>query len=418
MSIDSILFGIILCGLLIVAVLTTKILSGSILNPITLYLGSWFIPIYGYYINILGYDEISRWTWFVIISSLICFLLGAAIPLLSFEKHRSLNSRQAILAKHVSPEKLRLAILIIFIIGGLFHLVYLYYIYQLYGLGILLQLPALRGMMRDDGVVPGFYYFYFYEMVLPLSILYISIFGRKKTKLLILFSILATFALLFTAAKVNVFKAIFWGIFIYTFLNIDQLNVKNTLRTILVIVSIGLLLFLFHTGMTGEVKGQQFSDIYARFSAQLPTLDKLLHDQTVEFQHGKLIVLPLTKLLHVFIPSIDVPSHILEFYQVPYLWNIATYLDIMYKDFGVAGTLFIPFIFGIIASYSFVKFLHYPERLWLLYFNVIIGLWIWGSPSVAGFIKPVYWFQLICGGIICWYVSNNSRSFGNFKKKT
>ena len=41
------------------------------------------------------------------------------------------------------------------------------------------------------------------------------------------------------------------------------------------------------------------------------------------------------------------PRHILPFYNVPFAWNVATYLEVGYRDFGLLGIIFIQVYFGI-----------------------------------------------------------------------
>jgi oligosaccharide repeat unit polymerase len=279
------------------------------------------------------------------------------------------------------------------------------------------MLPTLRAYMKISGPLPGFHYLYIYEMILPLTVLHLTIHGGRKSKYLIFFAFIATTLLLFTAAKVNIIKAIIWSIFAYSFVKLEKEYLIKIISIGLIMLTIIITGFIFYTSFTGEIKSRpdQWYNIYSRFSAQLPTLDKLLNDSNVVLQYGKLSFLPLVKIYSIFFPETIVPSHILDFYDVPIEFNVATYLDVMYKDFGVLGIVTIPFFFGVFCGFCYKNYQNKKHSFWALYLLVIASLWVWASSSTAGFIKPVYWFQLAAGLLINYYIKK--RDLPNEQKR-
>jgi oligosaccharide repeat unit polymerase len=113
----------------------------------------------------------------------------------------------------------------------------------------------------------------------------------------------------------------------------------------------------------------------------------------------------VTKVVGAFVPGFEVPSHIGDYYYVPFPFNVATYLDVMYKDFGFFGILVLPAIFGFIFTIFFVRLIRSEASFWLLFINVIFALWIFDSAGAAPYLKPVYWFQIGAGFLIAQFVS-------------
>jgi oligosaccharide repeat unit polymerase len=257
------------------------------------------------------------------------------------------------------------------------------------------------------------------EIAGALAFLYVWLYRRETPWMMILVGGFAAISLILTTAKVNIAKVMTWCIFLLLYLNIARLKVgrASVLAVITVILGFGLFVVLSTWGAEEfesstwyryvPVSGYAGNLLYAYIynTGQIPTLDQLLHDPGIEFQWGKLTLLPIAKVMGIVIPEFTVPSHIGTFYPIPFPFNVATYLDVMYKDFGLVGTLVLPFMLGWLISAVFIRFLRTPSSFWFFYLNIILSLWINASVSAAGHIKPVYWFQIGVGYILAKYVS-------------
>jgi oligosaccharide repeat unit polymerase len=297
--------------------------------------------------------------------------------------------------------------------GGLFFIFYLRALVSLHGLdGILFTLLDTRAIMRDEGALPGFHFFYFWEMLLPLTVFYVLLFGKKKDFILVAVILVLTASIILTAAKTNIFKALVWSFIVYSLLKYEDVKFHSIIFIASCAISFGFLLFSIHTGLTGALPefSDQSSDALARFSAQFPTFHLLINDTSISHSYGKMIFLPLMQLAHVFLPDLQVPSYILDFYSVPFLFNLATYLDVFYKDFGIVGVLILPWLFGIVSAGIFYIFSFNKKSFFVIFAMSIILCWTTESPNVSGFIKASYWFQIIFGYVAYRFIWVKKRS--------
>ena len=117
-----------------------------------------------------------------------------------------------------------------------------------------------------------------------------------------------------------------------------------------------------------------------------------------------MIFLPIAKLAQIVFPEIEVPSHVLNFYDTPDSFNLATYLDVFYRDFGLAGVVICPWFFGVLSAYVYYVYRVNKRSFWAIFAMSIIVLWTIASPFTAGFIKPSFWFQVFFGYIVYLFI--------------
>jgi len=422
--IEILIVGVLFGGILLGVAKLSRALIRIWYSPLTLFIFRWFLLIFLYLLNFAGYDPIQPLTWLVLVWSMSAFAIGSLIPMLYASIKRAvpleIQDVARALREVIDKRKFTKAITLLCFLGFLVLLLYLYSIERSYGISTLLFAPYIVRANIAVGQVPlGFHYFYLIETSGALIFLYICLYRRKTPWLLILLGGFAAASLILTTAKVNLMKLIVWCIFLLLYLNLNRLGIRRASALVVLTLVAGFGLFIVLSSWGGEefentawyryvpVSGYAGKLLYAYIynTGQIPTLDKLLHDPSVEFQWGKLTFLPIAKLIGMVIPEFTVPSHIGTFYPIPFPFNVATYLDVMYKDFGLLGTLLIPFVLGWLTSAMFIRFLRTPSNLWLFYLNTIFALWINASVSAAGYLKPVYWFQIGVGYIVARYVT-------------
>ncbi len=402
-------------------VLATRSLAIDWFNPAVIFAFSWSIPLIVFFSGRENYYHVSISTWVVIVLSLLTFYLGVFTVWVYGMRCNSaiVNDctleRVALLRMYLNKRKLRNGIVFIGLLGGIFFIVYIKNIADRYGVNmIVFSLLELREDMRNEGVFPGFHFFYFFQMVLPLTTLYLVLYGMKRNILLIVFALISTLCLLMTGAKVNIFDAIIWSGVVYLLLRLEKISIERGVVGLFFFAVLGISIFLVHTKFTGEIVGvsNQSADIYQRFSAQFPTFDMLINDSSIEHSYGKLSLLPLVKVVHVFFSEVEVPNHILQFYNVPVRFNLATYLDVLYRDFGLAGVVVGPWFFGVLCGFAFLLYRNKKESFLALFFLSIVILWVLSSPYAAGYIKPIFWFQILIGYILYLYIRVNPYFMG------
>ena len=378
-----------------------------------------------YLLGLVYYVPIHTFTWFVIILSISMFTLGAVTCTFLYrlpakQTPTQLKKIKQDLLTSIDHQKFKTGIIILFTMGGLFLAVYLNSIRTTFGLETIIFRPYIVRAAIANGQTPGgFHYFYFMELVAVLVFIYFWLYKKHMTVFLYLIGIISTISLILTTAKVNITKVVVWCVVLTILLSLDYLNARNFALLMATLVTVGLSLFVGLSDWGGEsfdnsiwssyftqdeiqINGNIVS-AYIYNTGQIPTLDRVLHDSSIEHQYGKLTFLPISKIIRVFDRSFSVPSHIGKFYNIPYPFNVATYLDVMYKDFGVWGIISISFILGWIISFAYLKFLQEHKSLWLLYINSVFALWIFSSVSAASYIKPSYWFQIGAGFLLTVY---------------
>jgi oligosaccharide repeat unit polymerase len=408
-----------ICSLLFLWVSTR--LTGAWFTPLSHYALRWLLLVFLVEINLVGYDEISSLTWWVVISSFLAFSCGALVPLL--KNHHLLAEQQPGniqegLRTSVDSAKFLKAIIVLFIFGALVFGVYLYNVNRTFGIGNFLESGQMVRIAIAGGATPvGFHYLYVMELVGPLCLLYYLINRQNTPKWLFILLIFSVISLFFTTGRTNMTKALVWIFYIFLFFELQSLSLKKLAKMmggfITVIIGLFFLIGLWkHGQFESSANGEQRQSTpaaaslllpYFYMSVELPVLDKLLKDPGVQQEWGKLTFLPVIKVGKLILNDVKVPSHVGEFYDTPLPANIATYLDLMYKDFWLIGPIVLPAFLGFVSSFFFTQLLCGRITLGLFMINTILALTIFSSTSSANYMKPSYWFQMLVVVMISRY---------------
>lgn len=391
---------------------------GTWFSPLPHYLARWLFLVFLFQINLLGYHHISPWTWALILASIIAFSIGACMTMLCSERKRALpyNHIRDALNISVQPRRLRTGILLLFLIGIGFFVIYLR---NMPGapnpFEAISVLSEVRAALKEE-TIPGFHYFYFMELVVYLGVFHALMWRKETPYWLFLVTATALFSLLYTTGKVNIAKTIMWCFFALLYLEVFRLGSTRVLKWLLYLLAGGALLFSLmvlneSSDLAGfgdaEGRGSTLLLAYLYMSIPIGVLDKLLADPQVLPMYGAYLFGPILKLGAAMGLSVEIPSHIGEFYETPMPANIATYLDLMYKDFGFAGPLVIPFLIGFLCSFVFAKLRAPRISLFVFSLNTVLALSVFGSTGAANYMKPSYWFQLLALFVLSSYVQKS-----------
>src|SRR3990167_4230558 len=396
---------------------------GTWFSPLTHYMARWLFLVFLFQLNLMNYTPISVMTWSVIALSIFSFFVGSAMPMLITCRRKKIEVThiKTSLRSSVSPKRLRTGILVLFSIGCVFFAVY---IRNMPGspnpFEALSMLSELRAIMKEEPI-PGFHYFYFMELVVYLCFVHFLLWPKSAAYWIYLVGLLALFSLLYTTGKVNVAKSIMWCFFALLYLEIYRLGSIRMLKWLAGLTGIGAMVFaLMVTNEGSDLASMRdagdsnatFLLAYLYMSVPVGVLDKLLADPEVVPVYGAYMFGPVLKLLNVVGIPVEVPSHIGDFYNTPFPANIATYIDLMYKDFGLIGPSLIPFFIGFICSYFFSRLRLDRVSLFTFSFNTILALSVFGSTGAANYMKPSYWFQILVLLLLSRYVLNSERKSG------
>ncbi len=98
------------------------------------------------------------------------------------------------------------------------------------------------------------------------------------------------------------------------------------------------------------VRGQALEYVYV--AANIPALSQLMDDPIAPRTYGQMTLLPMVKLTHA-VTGIggEPPEEVGAFYPVPFeTFNNYSWLGSFYLDFGLAGCLVLPFLWGAVAA--------------------------------------------------------------------
>lgn len=103
--------------------------------------------------------------------------------------------------------------------------------------------------------------------------------------------------------------------------------------------------------LTAEVaRGQALEYVYV--TGNIPTLSRLMQDPIAPRTHGAMTLLPGVKLLHAATGlGNEPPEEVGAFYPIPFdTFNNYSWLGSFFLDFGLAGCLLLPALFGALAT--------------------------------------------------------------------
>jgi oligosaccharide repeat unit polymerase len=389
-------------------------LDGRSLSPAGIYVVRWWLLIALYCVNPFGYPRLSLQAWFGVASALLCFLIGYLVVRAPARRRPAAAWAMAGQRLEVPvPRRLWRAVLAVFGVGLMLYLVYAVQVALEYGpIAAVLGPSQLRAAITNGQVPFGFHYLYFFEMVPALTVLLARHYrlSRPQVRLLIVIGTFTAVTLLGTTARTNAFKAVVWAGVVYLYTSRPRLF--NRRLAVLVGGGVLLLMFLFTAignnlgksyansafGTRGIVLPSWFRPLalpYHYNAAELPTLDALLHDGSVTPAYGTNTFNPLASALAAVIPGFSAPSHIGQFYSNPYPFNVATQLDVFFRDFGLVGLPLGSFVLGLLAGVITGRFFAkpwLPSRIMLVSWLAMI---LNSSTGAAAFAKISYVLQLV-----------------------
>lgn len=286
---------------------------------------------------------------------------------------------------------------------------------------------ALRISIREEGALPGFHYFYILELLPALCIYTRRVasksLGRWEHLALKVVPALAFIGLFAKTGRSNIGKAVMLAFFVWLVARYGFPKWRGVLRALAPVVLIMAMVML---GL-GLARGKSFDQppmndvvqdpgtvgvpllLLHRYAAPVPTLDGLLNDESISPTWGALTLRPIAQVAGAVYPDYRAPSHIGEFYDTPYTFNVATQLDVMYKDFGWPGMLIGSTLFGfgigrVEAWRQEGRGSHTGRFIWAL-----VAMFVWAAPAAAAFIKMNYMVQIVLVCIIGYGMAKRER---------
>lgn len=413
----------------LISLVIGRLLFSRLFNHISLYSFVWFIIVFLFDQRLIRYNPISISTWLIILLAYLSFLLGVlsaytAVKINNEKKIFLINNEDYFNSCWFRDDAKLLMKLVIVLgfIGILVAVQNWYVLLKKFGNVQTVLLNAslvykMRVQRTIEGQIP--YLFTLSYVAVFFAAVY-SAFKNKITLVTIIPFLGVILKEMSQSARAGILNAVL--LFISTFLIFrffksekkrQKLSNKNLmLGTIilvaLVIVSVTLVKI---TRVTNEkIKGASTQlnkletnafvspTIYLYFSGHIGTLDKVLKAE----ERSKL---PAEKTLTMFYSTIakfDLvkrPKDHDKGYFIPVWINTGTFLREIYSDYGIIGTLLVPYLLGLLTTIYWFRFMrtgNFIDLVILSHLYVVIGFsFVIFSVRLATWVFPIILLPII-----------------------
>lgn len=377
--------------------------GGPSVTPLAAYLLTWILMITAYLWNPLLFIPLQARTWRVIGLGTIGCVLGYALVSRLLVRLPVTSARE-----QDDASTLRLLWQGSTIAGGVLFAAFFFQVSQRYGLA---NLAFLLFNLRSDvgaGAIPtGFHFFYFAELLVPLSLLCALRF-RSRRGLYLAVAGGTLCALLLTSGRTNASKAILWA---GAALLLHAGYRRLTPRVVTLgagAVALVMVVFVLLGGLVG--KTYENSPVFARFGGQppfpsglvlpyvylaspLPTLDQVITTGGSAETRGSTLR-PLYQIGALVDVRVRIPDKVQEFRATPYPFNVSTFLGPLYEDYTAGGVVVGSLLFGgvLAATYWYWRWKQTAASLLLCALGCVMAV---TSSGDAVFNNVSYLFQVV-----------------------
>lgn len=347
-------------------------------------------------------------TWIVVLGSFITFTIGCLTLTLLYllkKKNGSTISRswnKKDLKLRISKRTFTKVIYFLFIIS---YIAFLYQVFRIAiiggGLDAFIKTPHIAEREFWVTGVGYIYYLNFFNAVLAYA--YLEIYGIRRNKIIAGIFLLSLFAWPFRMNKTVIFIGVASIFFLANYLREHQFS----LRYLLLVLLILLLVFIGYSSVTpyenveyvekGAVKLPQSLALLARPYLYLSTSFENLQEALIQDRNTNYIagirtfypVLNFTLINDIF----NIREHLkAERPMYNFAFKTNTYLGHYYLDFGVLGTLIIPYLLGLLTTFIYIKMLRKGSPFFLFSYVYI-------AYAIAfAFFAPYF------SGSVIWYM--------------
>jgi oligosaccharide repeat unit polymerase len=375
---------LILSAVTIIILLLSKYLFVKWFNPLSLYAMIWYVMIFFYELRLINYVEIDFFTWVVIFSAYISFLLGiiSCYSMKGYFKQRkeaTLHNKVDFLYQD-GGSRLKTFILVCALVGLFSAIQHWLVLIEMFGSipMVLIQANLVYQMRTDNeiaGVIP------YLHIIAYVGIFFGGIYTAFKGKITII--ALLPFLAIVIKEIANVSRAgMLFGLCLYvTSFIIVRYSITRESRkkrsklvfSILILITI----FILAAGLVRSTRGTYESfasssrgldkfksgffitpSLYLYASSHIVVLSKYFKD---DYDNTAVIGAYTFEPIYNLVSKFGVVKHS-NFYEKGYLipiWsNTSTYLRYIYSDWGAAGLFIFPFLLGFFSTFQ-----------WYLYFQ-------------------------------------------------
>lgn len=392
-------------------------------TPFSIYSGVWLFLFASYSLNWVNYIPVSFNIWLLLITSLIAFVVGSIIVLFGPKGQFTLATPQKIVPwdKIINPQIYEFWLLSFAILSFIGTYEYLRVINRVFGLNTffvnssLIRIGQSSERFFSEFSSSDYLLLHLNMLTTVLVVVYFNIFPFQKNKLWIgMIGLICAISTFFMVARTQFVTILIWSFFFTVYLKPVSFSSFKFITRLSILLVIFLGVFNFWAQILGKtvyvnrtilsaVNAPEFLsflvDPYIYLTGTIPAFQ--IHISHVDnYFLGTYMVLPLTKIVARLAPNIEVPNEILPFYAIPFRFNVTTYLNVFYEDFGIIGLIVGPFLLGVLTNLIYYKMRKNPS-IWLVYINSLIAYCLVYSVFNNRFITTYVWEFVFLGVIFC-----------------
>lgn len=348
-------------------VILSKLFYSKWVNPVIVYSSIWLLMMFLYELRLVPGPDIKIITYIAILFANVSFCLGAFTISLFGNKSKYENNN----VQQVNYDLWNIIIFVSSILGALAFCIQ----YLMIGT---LNYVEIHYQLRQGNMTTG--WLEWAKRFSPAAIIMWIIFKKKKTNYSLIEKLnvfLVTFNLILLLIYPNrsmlVFVIFAYAIYLLVYSSDNLFSNKKRMISILLLLVMFFLFFVFTQLTLGKEKGSSWVAPYRYIALNLPNFQYSMEEFYIKTNGTSTFYLPVLVLSKIGLldrpevsPLDGVSNKDLDWF------NTYPYLRDVYNDFGWFGFLIIPYFYGIITGFIYLKSLNNKNSLHLKYCNIVL----------------------------------------------
>ena len=355
---------------------------------VTCFLTVWGVSLALFAVPWIEYTTSSWLTWLVIYGSIGAFLAGALGAVRTSSDRPGREESEQLLAGRV-----RIAWIVSLLLGLVGFMLFVRAIDTTVGWKALLEAPSLaRSAQKTSDFEAAYGLGKALTYLTGVSVLLWTLalregFFRGRWRLVAGLQVLVLFPYFFSGERLSLLTALTWVVAFHLIWR----PIGNLRRLVIPALAVGLCVSAYfyviasqkdatiydHPEIQAVLTSRAFEPValpLLYMTANVPTLDRVMHDPIAPTSYGQLLALPIVKLAHSALPIEGVPPKDGDaFYPIPFTsYNSDTWLGTFYRDFGVIGCILLSALAGFATT--FVLLVARARRTFLATWFAAVGL--------------------------------------------
>lgn len=410
-------------ALAVAFLLLSRVLFDDYLAPFGIYGFVWLFMVGALKLDLVQYSPVKASTWILVSLSFISFLFGSLTAPRVY-KRAAVPGRKIDWTKLICKRRVELVLFVLFAMGLCGSVSYLRAVHKLYGLRTMIVEPAVIRIGQSSQEFQSLYgagklFYYVNALFVVMSIFYINAFGKLCSRAIYPLMGVSFAQLLTSMDRTMPFLAIIWAFFFWWYsAKRRPIVFPRTALVLMLIIFLLLTLFVVIASALGKVTANipqirayvnlsdellWLADPYIYLTGSIPAFQSYVESNQGR-TYGAFVCLPMLKLLRIVFPNLVLPREVGEFHLIPFRFNVYTYLNVYYSDFGVLGIVLFPYLVGLLSTLLYVRYRR-KESFIGLYLISLVSYCLVLSIFTNRFITTYVWEFIIFGYLISRFIT-------------